>query len=150
MKTISGIYEKGTISLKQIDAEIRQHPDFARAGDIVSFTGIVRGETSRGEEVSKIKIEAYKEQADKVLLQICEDLRKIEGIIEVIIVHLVGDFSVGEDMVYVVILGAHREESFKTLIEAVNQYKKTAPIWKKEFLSSGKSYWIEEPPQNRE
>ncbi|MHA1649987.1 MAG: molybdenum cofactor biosynthesis protein MoaE [Candidatus Helarchaeota archaeon] len=145
MNIQSGIYEKGTITLEQIYAEIRKHPQISKAGDIVSFTGIVRGVTSSGDAVSKIKIEAYKEPAEKALRSICDDLRKINGIIEVVIVHLVGEFNVGEDMVYVVIAGAHREESFAALTQAVNRYKKEAPLWKKEFLVSGKSYWIEEP-----
>lgn len=147
MKIQSGIFEKGTISIEQVFAEVRKHPDIAKAGDIVSFTGIVRGETNTGKEVTQIKIEAFKEHGDKVLRQISEDLRKSEGIVEVIIIHLMGEFSVGEDMVHVVIAGAHRKESFDTLIKAVNRYKKEAPLWKKEFLSSGEAYWVEQPPQ---
>ena len=145
MKIQSGVYKKGTISLEQIYTEVRKHPDISKAGDIVSFIGIVRGETVNGEKVTKLKIEAYKEQAEKKLRLISEDLRKIKGIIEVILIHLRGEFSVGEEMVYVVIAGAHREESFNTLIKAVNRYKKEAPFWKKEFQKSGKSYWIEDP-----
>jgi len=144
MKIQSGVYDKGTVSLEDILAEIRNHPNLSKAGDIVSFTGIVRGETLSEEPVVKLKIETYKEQADKILQAISEDIRLMAGIIKVIIVHLVGEFSVGEEMVYVVIAGAHREESFNALITAVNRYKNEAPFWKKEFLSSGKSYWIEE------
>ena len=145
MKIKSGIYEKGTISLEKIIAEIRQHPHIEQAGDLITFTGIVRGETPKGEKVIKIKIEAYPEQADKVLRTISDELRNTKGIIEVIIAHLVGEFLRGEDMVYVVIAGAHRDESFNTLIQAVNRYKQEAPLWKKEFLESGVSYWVEEP-----
>ena len=144
MKIQTGIYEKGTISLEQIITEIHKHPQISKAGDIVSFTGIVRGVTFKGEKVTKLKIEAHKDVAEKNLRLICDDLRKIEGIIEIIIVHLVGEFAVGEDMVYVVLAGAHREESFSTITEAINRYKKEAPVWKKEFLQSGKSYWSHE------
>lgn len=144
MNIQSGVYEKGTISLEDILVEIRSHPNLSKAGDIVSFTGIVRGDTSGEETVTKLRIEAYKEQAEKILQAISDDIRLMEGIIEVIIVHLIGDFSVGEEMVYVVIAGAHREESFNALMTAVNRYKLEAPFWKKEYLSSGKSYWIEE------
>ena len=144
MKIQSGVYQKGTISLQDIFIEIRKHPDISKAGDIVSFTGIVRGEAPKGGKVTKIKIEAYKEQADKILRGISDDIRKLQGIIEVIIVHLMGEFSVGEEMVYVVIAGAHREESFDAIRQAVNRYKKEVPVWKKEQLSTGESYWIEE------
>ena len=102
--------------------------------------------SSRSRGNSCTRIAAYKDAAIKNLQSICNDLRKIEGIIEVIIIHLVGEFAVGEDMVYVVLAGAHREESFSTLVKAVNRYKKEAPLWKKEFLQSGQSYWIEGAP----
>jgi molybdopterin synthase catalytic subunit len=144
MKIQSGVYEKGTVSLQDVLTEIRKHPNISKAGDIVSFTGIVRGEAPKGGKVTKIKIEAYKEQADKILRAISDDIRKLKGIIEAIIVHLVGEFSVGEEMVYVVIAGAHREESFDAISQVVNRYKKEAPFWKKEYLSTGESYWIEE------
>lgn len=149
MKIQSGVYDKGAISLQDIFTEIRKHPHISKAGDIVSFTGIVRGEAPKGGTVSKIKIEAYKEQADKILRAISDDIRKLEGIIEVIIVHLMGEFSVGEEMVYVVIAGAHREESFDAIKQAVNRYKKEAPFWKKEYLSTGETYWIEESKKTK-
>lgn len=144
MKIQSGVYEKGTISLQDIYTEIRQHPNISRAGDIVSFTGIVRGEAPKGGKVTKIKIEAYREQANKILRAISDDICKLAGIIDVRIVHLVGEFAVGEEMVYVVLAGAHREESFNAITKAVNRYKKEAPFWKKEYLSTGESYWIDE------
>jgi molybdopterin synthase catalytic subunit len=78
----SGVYDKGTISLQDILAEIREHPSFSKAGDIVSFTGIVRGETENEEPITKLRIEAYKEQAEKVLEAITDDIRLMKGIID--------------------------------------------------------------------
>ena len=58
--------------------------------------------------------------------------------------HFVGEFNISEELVYVVVAGAHGTDVFPTLREAVERYKKEAPIWKKEYLESGKSYWVSE------
>lgn len=109
---------------------------------------MVRGETSRGERVEKLELEAYEEKADKVLQRICRELRERKGVIDVQIHHLLGEFGVGEDLVYVVVAGAHRQDVFPVLEEAVERYKGEAPIFKKEYVIDEKgakrSYWVSE------
>lgn len=141
----AGIHNKGELSLFDVLESIRNRPDFSKAGAIGVFVGVVRGETTHGETVKKMRLEAYEEKADKVLNDICEELRKRAGIIDVQIHHFVGEFNVSEDLVYVVVAGAHRTDVFPALREAVERYKKEATIWKKEHLESGKSYWVSEP-----
>ena len=67
--------------------------------------------------------------------------------------HFVGDFSVGEDLVYVLVAGAHRQNVFPVLEEAVERYKKDAPIFKKEYIidktGATKSYWVSERETTR-
>jgi len=112
------------------------------------FIGIVRGEALSGETVKKLELEAYEEKANEVLNNICEDLRKRNGIIDVQIHHLLGEFGVGEDLVYVLVAGAHRHDVFPVLEEAVERYKREAPIFKKEYVIDKdgmmKSYWVSE------
>ncbi len=61
---------------------------------------------------------------------------------------MLGEFSAGEDMVYVLVAGSHRHNVFPVLQEAVEKYKKEVPIFKKEHIvtTEGKkrSYWVEE------
>ncbi len=70
------------------------------------------------------------------------------GIVDVQIHHLLGEFSVGEDLVYVLVAGSHREYIFPVLEEAVERYKKEAPIFKKETVITEKertkAYWTSE------
>lgn len=141
----AGIHKKGKLSLFDILESIRNKPDFPKAGAIGVFVGVVRGETTKGEAVEKLQLEAYEERADEVLNDICEELRKKAGVIDVQIHHLIGEFNVSEELVYVVVAGAHRTNVFPALREAVERYKKEAPIWKKEYLNSGKSHWVSEP-----
>ena len=143
-----GVHEKGTISLSQIIRGVRDKRVFRKAGAIALFVGVVRGETLNGEEVQKLKLEAYEENASKVLKDICRDLKNRESIVDVQIHHLVGEFSVGEDLVYVLVAGAHREHVFPVLREAVDRYKKEATIFKKEYIINKKgetvAYWVTE------
>lgn len=127
---------------------IKHQENFCKAGAVAIFIGVVRGETVNGEKVKKLEIEAYEEKADEVLSSICEDLKSREGIVDVQIHHFQGEFNVGEDLVYVIVAGSHRENVFSTLQEAIERYKHEAPLFKKEVVLSGedgeKAYWVAE------
>ncbi len=139
-----GISEKGAVSLQDLLDLAKRNPNLMEGGAIATFTGIVRGYTHSGEEVQKLEVEAHMEEAGKALARISEELRAKPGVVDVIIHHLVGEFNVGEDLVYVVIIGRSRSDVFRTLEEAVEEYKKKAAIWKKEYLKDGSSHWTTE------
>lgn len=129
----AGVHEKGTLSLTDVIENFRNTPDSHRAGAIATFTGVVRGMNHEG-AVQKLELQAYEEKADEVLVGICDDLKKKPGIVDVQIHHLIGEFKVGEDLVYVMVAGEHRQQIFPVLEEAVERYKKEAPIFKKESV----------------
>lgn len=79
----AGIHNKGEISLFDVLESVKNKPDFPKAGGLGVFVGVVRGETTRGEAVKKLQLEAYEERADKVLNDICEELRKRAGVVDV-------------------------------------------------------------------
>ena len=149
----AGVHEKGTFSLLDMMNSVKNEPGFEKTGAIVMFVGVVRGETVKGEKVQKLKLEAYEEKATEVLTRICDDLKKKPGVVDVQIHHLLGEFNVGEDLVYVLVTGSHRENMFSVLEEAVERYKKEAPIFKKEYVVSGKGgksgYWVTEHESDR-
>jgi molybdopterin synthase catalytic subunit len=144
----AGVHEKGTFSLTDVINRVKRQRDFGKAGALAFFVGVARGQTLKGEKVEKLQLEAYEEKADEVLEQICNDLKKKSGIVDVQIHHLLGEFDVGEDLVYVLVAGSHREQVFPVLEEAVERYKKEAPIFKKELIVTGngekKAYWTAE------
>ena len=142
-----GISEKGAISLQDLLNLIRCNPALKEGGAIVTFTGIVRGYTQTGKEVEKLEVEAHREEAKKVLTSISAELRSRPGVIDVLLHHFIGEFHVGEELVYVLVVGRSRSDAFQALEEAVEQYKKKVPIWKKEYLKDGSSYWISEGGQ---
>lgn len=143
-----GVHEKGTFSVLDLLKSVKDRRDFRKAGALAMFIGVVRSETPDGETVKKLSLEAYEKKADEVLNNICDELRKKAGVIDVQIHHFVGEFDVGEDLVYVLVAGAHRQNVFPVLEEAVERYKREAPIFKKEYVtdkrSQTKSRWVSE------
>lgn len=143
-----GIHKKGQFSLQDLLDSAKANPKFRNAGAIMLFIGVVRGKTQSGETVKKLELEAYEEKANDVIDNICKDLRKKEGIVDVQIHHFIGDFKVGEDLVYVLVAGSHRHNIFPVLEEAVERYKSEVPIFKKEYAIDKKgkieSYWVSE------
>jgi len=148
VKNQSGVHEKGAFSLLDIIKNVKSKPDIQKAGAIALFIGIGRGETLNHEKVQKLELEAYEEKANEILSNICSELRERQGIVDVQIHHLLGEFNVGEDLVYVLVAGAHRRNVFPVLEEAVERYKKEAPIFKKEYITDEKgkttAHWVTE------
>jgi len=144
----AGVHEKGTLSILDLLSGIKKNGNFEKAGAIALFIGVARGETLEGEKVQELTLEAYEEKANEVLAKICADLSQKPGIVDVQIHHLLGEFNVGEDLVYVSVAGSHRTDVFPVLREAVERYKSEAPIFKKERIvtqkGSAAEYWVSE------
>jgi molybdopterin synthase catalytic subunit len=144
----AGVHQKGTFSLPDMIKDAKKEPSFKKAGAITLFIGVVREEDKKGEKVEKLELEAYEEKANQTLERICDDLRKKPGVTDVQIHHLLGEFAPGEDLVYVLVAGSHRQNIFPVLEEAVKRYKSEAPIFKKEHVlteqGEKKAYWMEE------
>ena len=139
-----GIHSRGDITVEQIMREIRKHPDSAKAGAMVTFTGIVREDPveSSGTKVQYLEYEAFEEVAVQKLRELRDDLAKREGIVDVSIHHVIDKLGVGDESLIVAVLGTRRKFVFPVLEEAVERVKKEVPIWKKEFTSKN-AYWVE-------
>jgi molybdopterin synthase catalytic subunit len=114
---------------------VRSHHDIHKAGAILTFTGTVR------EEAFALEFDIYESEAQQRLSAIVRDLKIAEGIVEAKIYHKSGRIKRGEDIVYIVVAAAHRQEGFKALRDAIERIKKEVPIWKKEFTEDGEK-WV--------
>ena len=146
-RTTVGVHKKSTITLTDIVQKTKRKRDYLRTGAITIFIGTVRNQT-KNKKVQKLELQAYEEQANKTLNEICKDLNEREGITDVQIHHLLGQFRPGEELVYALVAGTHRNKVFPVLQEAVERYKKEAPIFKKEHTidKKGKTHaqWASE------
>lgn len=144
----ASVHKKGEFSVLDLIKNTMESDNYSKAGAIAQFIGVVRGETVNGDKVQKLKLEAYEEKANEVLISICKELSRRKGIVNVQIHHLLGEFQVGDDLVYVSVAGSHRTDVFPVLFEAVERYKSEVPVFKKELITNldgiQKEYWVSE------
>lgn len=138
-----GLHRKGEVSLNQIIDYVRNLPTYHEAGALACFVGVVREDPihDSNSKVTRLEYEAYAEVALKRMNEIRADAVKRSDIVEVAIHHVVDSLEVGEPSLFVVVLGKHRQEAFRTLSETVERVKKEVPIWKKEYTSKD-AYWV--------
>ena len=127
-------------TLDALILKARSSPDIRKAGAIGTFTGIVRG-VADGVEVKALEFEKYAGVAEERINCIVKDIKKREGVLEVLVHHRSGYIETGEDIVYIVVLGSHRSQVFSALSDAIERVKEEVPIWKKELTIDG-DYWI--------
>ena len=113
-------------------------------GGITTFLGTGR-ELSKGENISKLNFEHYPKMAEKKLEEIRLQAIKDYGIIEMIIIHRIGEIDIGENIVLIVAAGEHRKETFKACEWAIAELKRTTPIWKRETTTAGE-VWVQDTP----
>jgi molybdopterin synthase catalytic subunit len=110
------------------------------AGAIVPFIGTTRN-NNEGRKVIGLNYEAYPEMAEKELARIGEEAKTKWPICKMAIVHRLGAVQIGEASVIIVVSSAHRDAAFAASRFAIEEIKKTVPIWKKEVFEGGE-VWI--------
>lgn len=109
-------------------------------GAIVPFIGTTRN-NNEGRNVIALDYEAYPEMAEKELARIGEEAKKKWPICKMAIVHRLGPVQIGEASVIIAVSSAHRDAAFAASRFAIEEIKKTVPIWKKEVFEGGE-VWI--------
>jgi len=122
-----------------LDELIRYVTD-PEAGAIVPFIGTTRN-NNEGRKVIALDYVAYPEMAEKELARIGADAAKKWPICKMAIVHRLGPVQIGEASVIIAVSSAHRDAAFAASRFAIEEIKKTVPIWKKEVFEGGE-VWI--------
>jgi molybdopterin synthase catalytic subunit len=110
-------------------------------GAIASFVGLVR-DVSDGERVSEMTLEHYPGMTERALEQIVTQAKSRWDIIDVLVVHRIGRLRPLDQIVLVVVTGAHRGEAFAACEFVMDYLKTQAPFWKKEQTPAG-ARWVE-------
>lgn len=110
------------------------------------FTGVVRGETLRGDfqHTSSLEYEAYTPMAHAKMLQVVEEIRSrwpaMEGIA---VVQRVGHLLPGTPTTIIACTAAHRDTGvFEAARYGIDRLKEIVPIWKKEIGPNGET-WVD-------
>jgi molybdopterin synthase catalytic subunit len=112
-----------------------------KIGAVASFIGICR-DANDGEAVSKMTLEHYPGMTEKALEKIVAEARSRWKVIDVLVVHRVGELRPADQIVLVVVAGAHRGEAFAACEFIMDYLKTKAPFWKKEQTPAG-ARWVE-------
>jgi molybdopterin synthase catalytic subunit len=112
----------------------------AEAGAVATFIGTTRN-NNEGRKVIALDYEAYPEMAEKQLARLGQEASQKWQICRMAIVHRLGPVQITEPSVIIAVSAAHREAAFAACRFAIEEIKKTVPIWKKEVYEGGE-IWI--------
>ncbi|MCL4162781.1 UNVERIFIED_CONTAM: hypothetical protein GTU68_052817 [Idotea baltica] len=138
-KTNIQIYDRA-IDLSSLYSLVRAD----NCGAINQFVGTVRNIT-KDKKVVKLFFEAYEPMALKELQKIAEHCIDQWSIGCIAIHHRLGELSIGEIAVAILVASPHRDAGFKACQYAIDQLKVTVPIWKKEYFEDG-DIWVAAHP----
>ncbi len=126
--------------------ELRRHQTQidARGGSIgacASFVGTLR-DSNEGDGIHAMRLEHYPGMTDKYLHNIATEATQRWSILDLIILHRVGELQPGDPIVLAAVWSVHRAAAFAGCQYLVEELKSRAPFWKKEALAQGER-WVE-------
>jgi molybdopterin synthase catalytic subunit len=112
-----------------------------KVGAVASFIGVVR-DLNEGDRVAEMTLEHYPGMTEKALEKIVAEAQSRWSIYDALVIHRVGTLKPGDQIVLVVVTGAHRGEAFDACEFLMDYLKTRAPFWKKERTPDG-ARWVE-------
>ena len=110
-------------------------------GAIASFIGVVR-DVNDGERVAEMTLEHYPGMTEKSIAGIIDQAKARWRVVDALVVHRVGLLKPLDQIVLVVVTGAHRGDAFAACEFIMDYLKTRAPFWKKEQTVEG-ARWVE-------
>ena len=110
-------------------------------GAIASFIGVVR-DVNDGERVAEMTLEHYPGMTEKSIAGIIDQAKARWRVFDALVVHRVGLLKPLDQIVLVVVTGAHRGDAFAACEFIMDYLKTRAPFWKKEQTVEGER-WVE-------
>ena len=112
-----------------------------KVGAVASFVGVCR-DANDGAAVSRMTLEHYPGMTEKAIAKIVDEAKERWKVMDALVIHRVGELKPTDQIVLVVVTGAHRGEAFAACEFIMDYLKTRAPFWKKEQTSQG-SRWVE-------
>jgi len=113
------------------------------AGAITGFMGVVR-DVNEGRAVAGIEYTAYEEMAQREMEQIVHEAASRFDNVSVAVQHRLGELSLGEISVAIVVAHAHRAPALDACRYVIEELKKRVPIWKREHYADGSRAWVDD------
>ena len=112
-----------------------------KIGAVASFVGVVR-DVNDGDAVAEMTLEHYPGMTEKSIEDIVTQARGRWDVLEALVIHRVGKLKPTDQIVLVVVAGAHRGDAFAACEFIMDYLKTRAPFWKKESTPSG-TRWVD-------
>lgn len=126
-----------TIDITSLLAAV-QTPD---RGGIASFVGVVRNH-HEGRAVVRLTYSAYGPMVETECAKIIAEAER-RWPVAVALRHRVGELEVGDVAIAVAVGAGHRDAAFLACRYIVEEVKRRAPIWKREFYADGSVGWVD-------
>lgn len=108
------------------------------AGAIATFTGHVRG----GNGLTSLSLEHYPGMTEREISRHVAEAATRWSLLDITVIHRVGDLKVGEAIVLVVVAALHRGAAFAACEFVMDHLKTKAPFWKLEKKGTA-AQWVE-------
>ncbi len=112
-------------------------------GATASFIGTMR-DFNEGDDVTSMTLEHYPKMTEKQLNEIIDIAAKKWSLLNILVIHRVGEILPAEPIVLVTVWSSHRVDAFEACRFIMEDLKHKAPFWKQETLKEGVSRWVEE------
>lgn len=106
------------------------------------FVGTMR-DFNAGDDVQSMTLEHYPGMTEKQLALIVDEACAQWAVLDVLMVHKVGDIFPSQPIVLVAVWTTHRGDAFDACRYIMEALKSKAPFWKKEQLSTGNIRWVD-------
>lgn len=141
--SVNKCFVDGPVRSEIISGFVSNYQSNRELGTQCMFLGKVRADEKDKSRVQSIHYSSYAEMAEKEIEKIKENAVKKYGLLNINILHSLGEVKCGEISVLVLVSSAHRGECFESLKFIVNEIKTKVPIWKKEIYDDGSYRWVE-------
>lgn len=113
-------------------------------GATVTFTGTARDHADGRPGVHRLEYEAYEGPALALLRAVAGEVRtRWPEVGRVALLHRTGGLAIGDAAVVVAVSAPHRGAAFEAARFAIDELKRTVPIWKREAWEGGESWGLE-------
>ncbi|MFM7047927.1 MAG: molybdenum cofactor biosynthesis protein MoaE [Actinomycetota bacterium] len=132
------------VELSEAELDVGELYQWALSSDcgaVVMFSGTVRDHAEGRAGVTSLSYEAYHDVATQKMHEVvAEARRRYPAVARIALVHRLGELSLTESSVLVVVSAPHRPEAFDAARFCIDALKQSVPIWKKETWATGSDW----------
>lgn len=117
------------------------HAIAGRHGAVAVFAGDMR-DRNDGDEIVSLFLDHYPEMTQRHLESICRAAQEKWEVLDILVLHRIGEVRPGETIVLVAVWSEHRAAAYAANRFIMEDLKSSAPLWKRESLREGVR-WVE-------